>query len=290
MPRPCPLVSIVTPSFQQARYLRRCIDSVLAQEYPRIEYIVCDGGSTDESCEILRSYGERISWSSGPDGGQAAAINAGLQRARGEIVGFLNSDDSLSPRAVASAVSALTSQPDISIVYGQTTVVDEKGEPRRLYPTQAFNRDVFVEHCFISQPAAFWRRSLHDRLGFFSTEFDHTLDYEFWVRAMVAGVKFLYVEEPWACATEHPEAKSQRLRAQIFAQIRALQLRHLGYCGRNWWEQQLRYWRDESSGVWGRLLPGKKEERLYRLAWWPYVFWRRKLGGPLFYQAHHWRA
>src|SRR4051812_14921682 len=102
-----PLVSIVTPSFQQGEYLRACIESVLGQDYPRIEYQVCDGGSTDGSVDILRSYGDRFSWTSGRDGGQAAAINAGLRRARGEIVAFLNSDDVLLPGAVSSAVKAL---------------------------------------------------------------------------------------------------------------------------------------------------------------------------------------
>src|SRR4051812_45572431 len=103
-----PLVSIVTPSFQQARYLRRCIDSVLSQDYPHLEYAVFDGGSTDGSVAILQTYGERLRWTSGRDAGQAAAVNAGLQRARGSIVAFLNSDDWLAPGAIHAAVNALS--------------------------------------------------------------------------------------------------------------------------------------------------------------------------------------
>lgn len=284
-----PLVSIVTPSFQQAAYLRRCVESVLAQDYRSIEYSVFDGGSTDDSVEILKSYAGRLSWKSGADGGQAAAVNAGLRRARGEIVGFLNSDDWLHPNAVSSAVAAFAMNPEVDVVYGEAVMVDENGAPLRRFPTQQFDRDVLVEHCFISQPAAFWRRSLHDRFGYFSTEFDHTLDYEFWIRVMNGGARFLHLKQEWACAREHPEAKSQRLRGDIFRQIRGLQMKHLGYCGRNWWEQYLRYLRDERGGGW-RLLPGNRDQRLYRLAWIPYILWRRKLGGPLFYRPGHWRA
>jgi glycosyltransferase involved in cell wall biosynthesis len=285
-----PLVSIVTPSLQQARFLPRCIESVLGQDYPHVEYFVRDGGSTDGSVEILKSWGERLKWSSGPDGGQAAAVNAGLQQARGEIVAFLNSDDFLAPGAVSAAVRALNDHPDVDVVYGRATVVNENGGPIRPFPTRPFDREIFIEHCFISQPAAFWRKSVHDRFGYFDPKFDHTLDYEFWLRLMCGGAKFLHVDQEWAFASEHAAAKSQRLRGEIFRQIRDLQFRHLGYCGRNWWEQHLRHLRDERGGAWRALLPGSENQRLYRLAWWPYVLWRRKLGGPLFDRGGQWRA
>ena len=284
-----PRVSIITPSFQQAAYLRACIESVLSQDYSSLDYLVVDGGSSDGSVEILRSYGDRLRWQSAPDDGQADAINAGLRQTTGEIVGFLNSDDLLQPDAVASAVKALLDHPGVDVVYGRASVIDSAGQSLRAFPTRAFDPDIFVQHCFISQPASFWRRSLHDRFGGFSTKFDHTLDYEFWIRVMRGGAKFLFVDEEWAAAREHAEAKSQQLRGEIFRQIRDLQLRHLGYCGRNWWEQYLRYLRDEQGGLW-RFLPGKKDQRLYLLAWWPYMLWRRRLGGPLFYRPEHWRA
>ncbi len=284
-----PPVSIVTPSFQQSTFLRDCVESVVRQHYAALEYLVVDGGSTDGSVDILNGLGRRLKWQSEPDGGQADAINKGLRRTAGEIVGFLNSDDILRPGAVASAARALQVHPEVDVVYGRASIIDAVGRVLRPFPTRPFDREVFVQHCFISQPAAFWRRSLHDRFGDFSTDFDHTLDYEFWIRVMRGGAKFLFVDEEWACAREHADAKSQRLRGEIFRQIRDLQLRHLGYCGRNWWEQYLRYLRDEKGGGW-RLLPGKREQRLYRLAWWPYILWRRRLGGPLFFRAGQWRA
>src|SRR4051812_874394 len=113
-----PLVSIVTPSFQQAAYLRDCVESVMQQDYPSIDYIVLDGGSTDGSVEILRGLDSRIQWKSESDGGQAAAVNAGLRNTKGEIVGFLNSDDRLLPGAVASAVRVLIDHPEVDVVYG----------------------------------------------------------------------------------------------------------------------------------------------------------------------------
>src|SRR5687767_5938727 len=113
-----PLVSIVTPSFNQGRFLRRTIESVMNQGYPHIEYLVFDGGSSDESIEVLRSYGERFFWRSQPDRGQTNAINQGLQRARGEIVAYLNSDDVLLPGAVAAVVSYFEKNLDWDLLYG----------------------------------------------------------------------------------------------------------------------------------------------------------------------------
>ena len=119
-----PLVSIVTPSFNQAAFLRRTIDSVLGQDYPHIEYIVIDGGSTDGSVEILRSYGERVRWVSEPDRGQSDAINKGFARCRGTIRGYLNSDDVLWPGAVRTVVAHFADQRDWDLIYGNAYHID----------------------------------------------------------------------------------------------------------------------------------------------------------------------
>ena len=124
-----PLVSIVTPSFNQARFLRETIESVLNQNYPRIEYIVVDGGSNDGSQEILASYGESISsWMSEPDSGQTDALNKGFSMARGEIFAWLNSDDTYLPNAVSAAVQYLQDHPEIGMMYGKAFYMDEDGQ------------------------------------------------------------------------------------------------------------------------------------------------------------------
>ncbi|PYQ26324.1 MAG: hypothetical protein DMF81_00015 [Acidobacteria bacterium] len=126
-----PLVSIVTPSFNQGRFLRRTIESVLGQGYPRIEYIVCDGGSTDGSREILGSYGDRLRWDSQPDAGQSAALNRGFAGAHGEVFAYLNSDDLLRPGAVEAVVQHLARNAECDLVYGDADYVDEEGLSHR---------------------------------------------------------------------------------------------------------------------------------------------------------------
>lgn len=283
--------SLVTPSFNQASYLRACIDSVLAQSGVPVYHEVRDGGSSDNSVEILRSYGPWIRWRSGPDGGQVQAINAGLQKLPGEFCGYLNSDDLMLPGTLAKVAAIFAKHPEVDVVYGKAWWIDAQGRITREYPTLPWDRDTLIQHCFICQPAAFWRRRVHLEYGWFDERYDHTFDYEFWLR-LLAGkkVRFYYLPEFLASSREHPETKTARARGQIFKEIRHMQLRHLGYCGRNWWEQQLRYWRDESGTTLGRLLPGKKDERMYRLAWWPYIFRRYSFGGPLFYRPGHFRC
>lgn len=282
--------SLVTPSLNQASFLRAAIESVRTQEGVSLDYLVLDGGSTDGSLQILAEYGSAFRWRSGPDGGQAAAINAGLKESHGEICGYLNSDDVLAPGALAAVAEIFAEHPEVDVVYGDASFIDVKGGETRPYPTVPFDFEVLVQHCFICQPAAFWRRSVHERWGWFDPVYDNAFDYEFWLRLATRGARFLHVPMILAGSREHADTKTQRQRQAIFREIRRMELHHLGYCGRNWWEQELRYHRDEGGGRLGRLLPGKRDERLYRLAWWPYVFWRRRLGGPLFHSPGHWRA
>ncbi len=285
-----PSFSLVTPSLNQAAFLRAAIESVRAQAGVSIDYLVLDGGSTDGSLRILQEYGDGLRWRSGSDGGQVTAINAGLRETHGEICGYLNSDDVLVPGSLAAVEKIFGAHPEVDVVYGDASFIDTKGIRTRPYPTLPFDFDVLVQHCFICQPAAFWRRSVHERWGWFDPIYDNTFDYEFWLRLAILGARFLHIPRILAESREHADTKTQRQRQAIFREIRRMELHHLGYCGRNWWEQALRYYRDESGSRFGQLLPGKKNERLYGLAWWPYVVWRRRLGGPLFHSPGHWRA
>jgi glycosyltransferase involved in cell wall biosynthesis len=283
-------VALVTPSFNQGSFLRECLDSVRSQIGAEIHHLVRDGGSTDNSVEILKSYGPSLAWRSGPDGGQVRAINAGLQELPSDICGYLNSDDVLLPGAIARVLQTFADHSEVDVIYGRAWWIDAAGRQTREYPTLPFDADVLVQHCFLCQPATFWRRRVHEQHGWFDPAYNFTFDYEFWLRLLRAGVRFHHLPEFLAGSREHPATKSATGRGRIFAEIRRMELQHFGYCGRNWWEQQLRYWRDESGSPWGRLLPGKRDQRMYRLAWWPYALWRRRLGGPLFYRPGHFRC
>jgi len=154
-----PKVTIVTPSFNQAKYLEQTIISVLNQDYPNIEYIIIDGGSTDGSVEIIKKYQEKLSyWISEPDKGQSNAINKGFKHATGKIYNWLNSDDLLMPSAVKIAVYYLNKYPEVGLIYGNRTVIDGKGNFLYLLERPSFNPKVFPHQWGIPQETAFFRR------------------------------------------------------------------------------------------------------------------------------------
>src|SRR5438128_8552250 len=132
-PEALPLVSIVTPSYNQGRFIEDTIRSVLAQDYPNLEYIVVDGGSTDHTLDVLRRYEGRLRWVSEPDRGQSEAINKGFRMARGEIVSWLNSDDTYVPGAIGKAVAHLGARPEVVMVYGEGYLLDEGGRVTRRF-------------------------------------------------------------------------------------------------------------------------------------------------------------
>ena len=154
-----PRVAIVTPSYNQGQFLQRTIESVLTQDYPHIDYIVMDGASTDDSIDILRSFGSRLKWVSERDNGQTHAINKGFARTTGDIRAYLNSDDTLLPGAVQSAVNHFLAHPDCDLVYGKAHLTDEDDFIHDDYRTTDYSFERLVADCFISQPAAFWRTS-----------------------------------------------------------------------------------------------------------------------------------
>ncbi|OQY89535.1 MAG: hypothetical protein B6D38_06435 [Anaerolineae bacterium UTCFX1] len=210
-----PLVSIITPSFNQARYLEQTIQSVLGQDHPRIEYIVVDGASTDGSVEIVKKYADKLAWwVSEKDSGQAEAINKGLVRATGEIVAWLNSDDYYLPGTVSAAVKVFDENPDVVLVYGNMLAVDERGNPfNTLTYKQLFLQDLL---CFqiIGQPAVFFRRSVLEKAGMLDPTFHFLLDHHLWIRIAGHG-KILHVDQTWSAARYHAEAKNRAKAAEF---------------------------------------------------------------------------
>lgn len=184
-----PKISIITPSYNQAHFIERTIKSILDQGYPNLEYIVMDGGSTDGTVKILKKYGDRITWKSEKDGGQSEAINKGLRMAKGDIVAFLNSDDTYEPGALEKVAEYFTENPDIKWAYGKCRIINEDDveirRPITWYKNMLLRRYTYrklLAENFISQPATFWRRELHKKIGFINEKEHYTMDYEFWLR------------------------------------------------------------------------------------------------------------
>jgi glycosyltransferase involved in cell wall biosynthesis len=232
---PEPLVSIVTPSYNHGHFLRRTIESVLAQTYPNIEYIVIDGGSTDETLNVLRSYGDRIRWLSEPDSGQTNAINKGFGLARGELMGYLNSDDVLAtPEAITKVVEYLRDHPSCDLVYGDADYIDEDGNVTGTYPTAPYSFDRLLEDCCICQPAAYWRGRAAEEIGLFDERLDYAMDYDYWLRLDRSGFIIRHMPETIAQSRLHSTAKTLVARHAIYREIFDVCRLRAGYISRSY--------------------------------------------------------
>jgi len=205
-----PLVSIITPSYNQAQFLEQTIQSVLGQDYPRIEYIVIDGGSSDGSKAILEKNGPRLSyWQSQKDKGQTDAINQGFARATGEVLAWLNSDDLLYPSAVSKAVEALKRYPQAVMVYGNCELVNGQGKLISRFPAaQTDLAKLRQGYVHIPQQAAFFLAEAWKQVGPLDPSFFFAMDYDLWTRLAKFG-QLQYIDaEPWAAFRLHGDSKS----------------------------------------------------------------------------------
>jgi glycosyltransferase involved in cell wall biosynthesis len=203
-----PLVSIVTPSFNQAAFLEETIRSVLEQDYSRIEYIIIDGGSTDGSVEIIEKYASRLAyWVSERDAGQADAINKGWKRATGEIVAYLNSDDMYERGAVRAAAEHLRQSAETALVFGHCYQMDPTGKRVGIFRSQPFKLKNMLFANMIMQPTVFVRRTALDVVGLLDPSFHFAMDYDLWLRI---ALKFRLDALPRALANfrAHRESKT----------------------------------------------------------------------------------
>ena len=207
---PLPLVTIITPSYNQGKFIRETIDSVLQQDYRHIEHIVVDGGSTDNTIAILQSYAQsdgRFRFISEPDRGQSHAINKGLAMARGEIIGWLNSDDTYLPGAIRKAVHALLSHPEWGMVHGHCHVANETNQITSSFPTEPADAQKLYHTCCICQPAAFIRKNVFEQMNGVDENLHFCMDYELWMRVAKSHI-IGYIPEFVATARLHSNCKS----------------------------------------------------------------------------------
>lgn len=203
-----PLISIITPSYNQVRFIETTLRSVLDQDYPNIEYLVVDGGSDDGSVELLKRYTDRISWwVTERDSGQAEAINKGLSRAKGEYVAWLNSDDYYMPGAVSEAVNNLMAHPDAGIVFGNVRVVDRDEKVINNLTYANWNLIDLLSFHIIGQPGVFMRHSVLESAGYLDQSYHLLLDHQLWIR-MAQQAKMVYVPSLWASAHYHEDCKN----------------------------------------------------------------------------------
>lgn len=210
-----PLVSIVTPSYNQGEFIRATIESVLNQDYPNIEYLVMDGGSTDNTVEILKSYGDRIQWVSEKDAGQADAVNKGIKRAKGAIIGWLNSDDTYLEGAVSKMVAYFKEHPDTDMVYGEGYYTNKDGEITERYLTEKYDYNRLSEMCIICQPTAFFTKEIVEKVGMLDVNHQLSMDYELWLRIVKAG-KIAYIPDYIATSRMYEENKTSSRRTEVY--------------------------------------------------------------------------
>jgi glycosyltransferase involved in cell wall biosynthesis len=210
-----PRISVVTPSYNQGEYLSDTLGSIHDQGYPNLEHIVMDGGSTDNSVEIIRGYSSRLAfWTSERDGGPNSALVDGFGRASGDILCWLNSDDLFEPGCLFEVARFFAEHPEAEVVYGDAVLVDRSGQPIRPKKEHPFNRFIWLhDYNFIPQPSTFWRRQLYDRVGGLDKSFHLAYDGDLWVRfAEVARIH--HVRRKWSRMRIYAEQRNQKLRAQ----------------------------------------------------------------------------
>jgi len=228
-----PKISIVTPSYNQGQYLEETIRSVLLQNYPNLEYIIIDGGSSDNSVEVIKKYEKWLSyWVSEPDRGQSHAINKGLKIVKGEIIGWLNSDDVYMRGAISTAVEYLLSDHQIAMIYGDCTQTDNASRKISYYKSENYNRNTLIKWWrksnYIPQPTVFLRKSVFNEVGYLNEKLRFCMDYDLWLRIGEKHLKIFYVPRAIANYRITDTSKTGSQLPLFFHEFEEISKRHWG--------------------------------------------------------------
>jgi len=227
-------LSIVTPSFNQGRFIERTIRSVLEQDVCKLEYVVCDGGSTDHTVNILATYNDRLTWVSEKDAGQADAVNRGFAKTRGDLIGWLNSDDIYYPGTLRAVMDFSNANPEVEVIYGDANHIDENDTVIEPYPTEDWNLERLKTVCFICQPGVFVTRGLLDRFGGLDQTLQYCMDYEYWLRLGMKGAKFVHFARVLAGSRLYAQNKTLGSKVKVHAEINSMMLKLMGEVPDKW--------------------------------------------------------
>ena len=232
-------VSIVTPSFNQGQFIERTLQSVAIQRETlpldvELEHVVFDGGSNDETVDVLSRFTPKITWISEKDNGQTHAVNKGIKATDGEIIGWLNSDDIYYPGTITSVVDFFKSHPDIDVVYGMADHIDTVDKPFESYPSEPWNFERLKDICFICQPALFFRRRILNSCGLLDESLKYCMDYEFWLRLAKHNIRFAYIEEKFAGSRMYSDNKTLSARVAVHREINDMFKSHFTQVPTRW--------------------------------------------------------
>lgn len=228
--------SVITPSYQQGKFIEDTIKSVFNQKgisSDKIDYIVCDAESTDQTLDVLRKYEDQLRWTSEPDSGQADAVNKGIRMTEGDIIAWINSDDIYYPNTFAIVQKIFLDNLDVNVVYGNANWIDESGGFLVQYPVEKWDYKRLWENNYICQPSVFFRRSIVDELGALNIELNYCMDYELWLR-YGENNPFHYIQSTLSGSRIYNTNKSVGTRLDAHQEVNNMLLKKISYVPTTW--------------------------------------------------------